>query len=1356
MDAMAWLFNPSSFPPRWRCGAGWAESPWLGWLHILSDIGIFAAYVSIPVVLLYFASKKTDLPFRGIFLLFAAFILLCGMTHIMEAIIFWWPLYRAAGFLKFITALVSITTVLALIRIAPELLSMRSVAELEREIDARRRAERSLLEAKALLEQRVDERTIELKQMVEALNNERELLHVTLRSIGDGVIVTDQQAKISFLNPVAEQLTGWTQGDAEGKPLVNVFVIVNEETRASVDNPAMRALSEGVIVGLANHTVLINRSGVEHPIDDSAAPIRNHQGDITGAVLIFRDVTKRRNQERQLIESEKQFRQLADSIPLLCWMANPDGHIFWYNERWYDYTGTTLNQMQGWGWQSVHDPAVLPLVLTRWNESIATISPFEMTFPLRGSDGTFRKFLTRAVPIFDNDGKLTRWFGTNTDIDETTRAQEALIESEQRFRLATEAVVGVVYECDLKTGHVLRSSGLKQLTGYSPEEAEPTIAWWSARVTAADIATADDRFKLAVDSNAKYIENEYTIRHRDGSLRVVWDRAVLVRDEHNTVVKLIGSTIDVTDRMRAEREARDARDRLALALSAGGIGTWDWDVQNDRMRPDESFLRIFGIEDASQKDDTLDRFAKRIHPQDQDRVRNAVSRVLHSGGAYEEEYRVVLPDGNERWIVARGRVEKNTGDLPVRFPGVVIDVTEKKLADQQLRFQSDLTKSIMDNATTAIFMMDSQSHCTLVNPAAEKMTGYTLDELRGGPLHSFIHHHRSDGTRFPAEACPLDRALRDRAEVREHHDVFVRKNGEFFPVCCNARVIYKEDVAIGTVIEVRDITIEAKAAQTAKFLVDASEILASVQDLKSTLNQIASHAVSYLCDWCVVDLLDDDREIKRVASAHADQQKEKLVRLLQEQYPVTWDSPSLVVKVLRTGEPQLFGDIPEGLIDSIAVDATHRELIKQLAPRSFMVLPLKIRGKTFGAIGFVRSDSAIPLTPDDLSLATELTRRAATAIDNAKLYENLSDADRRKDEFLATLAHELRNPLAPIRNGLQLMKLAPSPATVEHARSMMERQVLQLVRLVDDLMDVSRISRGKLELRFDTVALSQVINSAVETSRPLIEEFQHTLKVELPSTEVYVRADILRLAQAFLNLLNNAAKYSDPGATISISAVLEGTKVNVSVKDNGIGIEADQLPRIFDLFSQVDRSLEKSRGGLGIGLTLVQRLVSLHGGQITAHSEGAGKGSTFLITLPILETKTPSEEQRLEETSAIPCLKILIVDDNRDSADSLTLMLKIMGHETRTGYDGEEAVKLAAEYSPDVILLDIGLPKLSGYDACRRIRQSIKSNAIIIAQTGWGQAEDRQKTKDAGFDFHMVKPIDTAMLFKLLDGSIKK
>jgi PAS domain S-box-containing protein len=368
----------------------------------------------------------------------------------------------------------------------------------------------------------------------------------------------------------------------------------------------------------------------------------------------------------------------------------------------------------------------------------------------------------------------------------------------------------------------------------------------------------------------------------------------------------------------------------------------------------------------------------------------------------------------------------------------------------------------------------------------------------------------------------------------------------------------------------------------------------------------------------------------------------------------------------------------------------------------------------------------------------------------------LKEADHRKNEFLAMLAHELRNPLAPIHNAVQVLRLTGGNGeAVASASAMMERQVGQMVRLVDDLLDLSRISRGKIELRRVRVELASAVHHAVEAARPLVQSMEHDLTVILPPTPIYLHADPTRLAQVIGNLLNNACKFTNKGGHISLTVEQVDSQAIVRVRDPGIGIAADQLPRIFDMFMQIDTSLERSVSGLGLGLTLVKNLVEMHNGTVEVNSDGIGKGTEFVVRLPIMAgaTKPSPPEPPTSESSRTTARRILVVDDNRDSAESLAMLLKLTKNDTHTAYDGLEAVEAAATWKPDVILFDIGLPKLNGYEACRRIREQPWGRAMImVALTGWCQQEDRQRSSEAGFDGHLVKPVDLAALTQLLAG----
>ncbi len=359
--------------------------------------------------------------------------------------------------------------------------------------------------------------------------------------------------------------------------------------------------------------------------------------------------------------------------------------------------------------------------------------------------------------------------------------------------------------------------------------------------------------------------------------------------------------------------------------------------------------------------------------------------------------------------------------------------------------------------------------------------------------------------------------------------------------------------------------------------------------------------------------------------------------------------------------------------------------------------------------------------------------------------EALELADRRKNEFLAILAHELRNPLAPISNSVSILSVGKlSPEVRDRAVVLMDRQVKQMVRLVDDLMDVSRITRGKVELKKERVRLADIVAGAVETSQPLIEQFSHALSVDLPEAPIWLDADVTRLTQIFSNLLNNAAKYSEAGGRITVSSHTDASRVRVDIADTGIGIRPDMVGRIFDMFAQVDGSLERAHGGLGVGLTLVKTLVEMHGGMISVHSDGPGKGSTFTVDLPVavVEQETAAVSEHGIEEASSSGLRIMIVEDNEALAQTTGWLVEMLGHDYRLAHSGREALDTVMDYRPQVMMLDIGLPGMNGYDLCRELRQlpDLK-DTVFIAQTGWGQDEHRQRAREAGFDHHMVKPI---------------
>lgn len=548
-----------------------------------------------------------------------------------------------------------------------------------------------------------------------------------------------------------------------------------------------------------------------------------------------------------------------------------------------------------------------------------------------------------------------------------------------------------------------------------------------------------------------------------------------------------------------------------------------------------------------------------------------------------------------------------------------------------------------------------------------------------------------------------------------------------------------------------DVTARVRKEQDLAFLAQASAELAEFVDHQRTLDKVAQLAVPGFADWCSVDLLTTPETLTQVAVAHIDPEKVALARQLNEQYPPAKDSPNGPWETIRTRRPILVPEITPAMYDAEDLDPDYKQMLRSLGLTSYICVPLIAHGRALGVLTFVAAESQRTYTHDDLVLAEDLARRAAIAIENAELYSALKESDRRKDVFLATLAHELRNPLAPIINGLEIIKLAPGDADrVASSSRLMERQARQLTRLVDDLLDISRITAGKIVLQKEKTTLASVINAAVETSQPHVEAAGHTLSIALPGVPTDIVGDPVRLSQVFSNLLSNSVRYTPSGGEIQIRVEAFPDEFVVHVKDNGIGIPPEMLDKVFVMFAQAEHPINRRNGGLGIGLSLVEGLVRLHGGSVAAHSTGVGKGSEFVVRLPRPSIEPAADGSRTGLSPPVTqneARHILIVDDNVDAANSLGQILEILGHHVTIVHDGNSAVDGFIFKKPDVVLLDLGLPDISGHEVARRMRaRSDIPQPVLIALTGWGQERDKALTAQVGIDIHMVKPVSISEL----------
>lgn len=682
--------------------------------------------------------------------------------------------------------------------------------------------------------------------------------------------------------------------------------------------------------------------------------------------------------------------------------------------------------------------------------------------------------------------------------------------------------------------------------------------------------------------------------HRDGrwrfTLAVTDDRARDWRDDEVELIRQLADRVfPRLERAQAEIAAREAEARLRIAGEAARLGFWTWDLASSRVEVDTICCGLFGLEadEAVQRHMSteggaqLERYAtsadvvlKRVHPEDQQWLHQAVKYAIEGLAPYDVEFRVIMPDGVVRWLGGKGDVQRDRTGQPRLMAGVNLDITARRAAEAALRASEERFRTMADTAPAMLWVTDRSDYLEFISRGWLEYTGQTQT------------------------------------------------------------LAYREGFG--------------------------------------WLDQVHP----------------EDREGS-----------------------VTAFTQSSIEKIPFEIQYRLH-----------RVDGAYRWALDAGRPR------FDENGQWLGYIG-----SVIDIHEQKLAL------------------DALREADRRKDEFLATLAHELRNPLAPIRNALHLLDLVEGPAQTKRIRDMLQRQVTHMVRLVDDLMEASRISRGKLDLKLAPVSLADVLRDAVETSRPLIERAGHALQIHLPEEPLLVQGDAVRLTQVFANLLNNAAKYTNDGGLIELALKRSEGRAVVSVRDNGTGVSREHLPRLFEMFGQLDSTASRRDGGLGIGLALAKQLTEMHGGRIDAASAGVGHGSTFTVQLALIQAETNPAAAGPAPVAATIRHRILVVDDNQDAADSLALLLSFLGFEVRVVHGGAEALQACEIWHPTVILLDLGMPGMDGFEVARRLRTNPAwQDTKIVALTGWGQEQDRRSTEAAGFDHHLIKPVDINVLEALM------
>jgi PAS domain S-box-containing protein len=710
---------------------------------------------------------------------------------------------------------------------------------------------------------------------------------------------------------------------------------------------------------------------------------------------------------------------------------------------------------------------------------------------------------------------------------------------------------------------------------------------------------------------------------------------------------------------------------------------------------------------------TYDRLFDLIHPDDRQRVRQAVQRAIDTQTGYDAEFRAVWPiDGSTHWINARGGIIPGPQGEAVRMVGVTLDITERKRAEVALNISEARYRRLFESAKDGILILDAETaRITDANPFIAELLDYSHEELMGKELWQIGVFEDVEASKAAA------RELQAKRYIRYEDLPLETKAGRRINVQFVSNVYSEGDRPV-IQCNIRDIS-DRKQAE--------AKMREEERRFRTLVEQVRDYAI-FMTDT--------------------------------QGRATSWNEG--VRRVLGFGEGEWIGrDIvpliftPEDVQDGVGQrDFDHATATGTAGDDRWM---MKKDGTRFFALGIVTAlrDEAGRLL-GFTKVMRDQTERKKIEDRLRQVAADLSEADRRKDEFLAMLAHELRNPLAPIRNGLQILRQTKgnTDGAAERALEIMEEQTHHLTRLVEDLLDVSRITRGKIELRKEPVDLAVAMGHAAESVRPLAEARRHDFTVLPPPGPVMLAADPTRLEQVLVNLLNNAVKYTKPGGHISLTAGREGEGVVIRVRDTGVGISADLLPHIFDLFTQAQRTLDRSEGGLGIGLTMVNRLVGLHGGSVEAHSTGPDQGSEFVVRLPALPAP-PQGAGPAAPTEQVSGggRRILIVEDVVQVAQMLGMLLQVWGYDSRVAHDGPTGLVAFRTYQPDVVLCDIGLPGMSGYDVAGMMREEPRqTRPLLVAVTGYGGEEDRRRSHEAGFDFHMTKPVDPAALEKLLAG----
>jgi PAS domain S-box-containing protein len=886
-------------------------------------------------------------------------------------------------------------------------------------------------------------------------------------------------------------------------------------------------------------------------------------------------------------------------------------------------------------------------------------------------------------------------------------AERRLMASEARFRELVESFPDIMFVADIHGSSLYANQRWAEYSGQ--DRAQLASTHWAERLHPDDRDRVLGAWALAVNTGTHF-EARCRLSGSGGEYRWFLVRARPVDRGPGNEPQWFGVATEIEAQIRAEAALRDRDEQLRLALESTGLGVYEFELWTRRVIWSERCRAICGFGESELLG--VRRIRASIHPQDRRGAVRAFRNACdpHGTGEFAVDLRVVRPTGEVRWVAARGCVffvSTADGDRAIRCIGTMLDITERRAKEEQLRRSEERLELAQEAAAVGMWDYDFADNVLQWSPTHHALFGSRRDAAANMLRFFWDAVVPADRRRLRLE---LLRASRVRGPVEAEYRIR-RADGDERWIASRGRVEHGME---GRPVRFIGISTDITQAQQAKARLARSE----------ELFRLAAEAVDGI-------IYEHDLERDSVLRTRG------LFELLGYE-------PDTVPATAGWWQSIMHPD------DRIRVSREHARDAKAGALK--MEREYRARHKLGHWVTLL--DRSVVIR-DGSGRIARIIGCAEDITELRRVERSLREADRRKDEFLAVLAHELRNPLAPMRSALQIMEhTAERPDLSVYARQVLDRQLSQMVRLIDDLLDVARITAGKLALQYGHVPLQSLVESAVETVGPLIRERQHTLTISVPEAPVDVHCDAARISQVLSNLLNNAAKYTPIGGRISLRASVEVDEIGFEVRDNGIGIPPEMLESMFEMFSQGLAKPSAGHSGLGVGLPLARSLVALHDGRMEAHSEGAGRGTTVSVRLPRSVTTRPATVRRANAEAPSPARarrKVLVVDDNRDAAETLTALLTLAGHEVTVCHDGVQALEAAEATRPEVALLDIGMPRLDGHEVARRLRaQPWGRRMRIVALSGFGQVDDRQRSLDAGCDDHLIKPVSEQQLRQVL------